>query len=206
MSFAAIGLAIRGWRIARNTMAAGMAARSNCEATRLPSKMTFRCLFTLLAVVLAAPAFAAPKTAVFPFDLHDTSQDGELVPVLNPEDVRRLKVVADELKSLMTKDGRFEVVDLTPLAAEIDKASPFNQCDGCEVPIAAKAGADLVVTGFVDKFSDSLISLQLFVRDVKKSELKQSMSVAIIGNTDELWLHGLSWLWRNKLKPQDPPK
>ena len=168
--------------------------------------MTFRCLFILLAMLFAGSAIAAPKTAVFPFDLHDTSQDGELVPVLNQEDVRRLKVVADELKSLMAKDGRFDVVDLTPLAAEIEKASPFNQCDGCEVPIAAKAGADLVVTGFVNKFSDALISLQVFVRDVKKGELKQTMSVAIIGNTDELWLHGMSWLWRNKLKPQDPPK
>ncbi len=168
--------------------------------------MKFRCLFTLLAMLLAGPAIAAPKTAVFPFDLHDTSQDGEMVPQINTEDLRRLKVVADELKALMQKDGSYDVVDLTHLDAEIDKASPFNQCDGCEVPIAAKAGADLVVTGFVDKFSDALISLQLFVRDVKKGELKQSMSVAVIGNTDELWLHGIRWLWRNKLKPQEQPK
>ena len=168
--------------------------------------MIFRHLFLVLAMIFASSAQAAQKMAIFPFDYHDVSQDGEMVPQSNAEDQRRLIMVADELKSLMQKDGRFEVLDLKPIAAEIEKASPFNQCNGCEVPIADKAGADLVVTGFVDKVSDALLSLQLFVRDVKKGELKQSMSVAVIGNTDELWLHGLHWLWRNKLKPQDQPK
>ena len=166
-------------------------------------KMTFRATFMTLALILAGPASAGQKTAVFPFDIRDAEQEGEVVPVLKPEDLRRLKGVAEELKQLLSKDSRYEVIDLSPLAAEIEKASPFNKCDGCEVEIAKKAGAELAVSGFADKLSDALISLQLFVRDVETGQMKRAMSAEIRGNTDELWLHGIRWLWRNRFNPEE---
>ncbi len=163
----------------------------------------FRSTLIGLVLAMAAPALAAQKTAVFPFDIRDAEQEGEVVPVVNKEDLRRLKVVADELKLLLSKDSRYEVVDLTPQAADIEKAAPFNKCDGCEVEIAKKAGAELAVLGFADKLSDALISLQLFVRDVETGQLKRAMSAEIRGNTDELWLHGIRWLWRNRFNPEE---
>ncbi|MFN0219298.1 MAG: DUF3280 domain-containing protein [Hyphomicrobium sp.] len=164
--------------------------------------------FAALAAMFAVPVFvsttvfAAQKVAVFPFDIRDVEQEGEIVPKLKTEDLRRLKVVADELKSLMTKSGNYEVVDLGSFTKEIDSASPFNRCDGCEAPIAKQAGAELAVTGYVDKLSDALISLQLFARDTETGKLTKSMSAEIRGNTDELWLHGLRWLWRNRFNPE----
>lgn len=168
--------------------------------------MMLRFVLPVFAFLCAAPAFAAQKTAVFPFDLRDAEQEGELVPQFKEEDLRRLKVVADELKALMTKDGRYEIVDLASQAREIETASPFNKCDGCEAEIAAKAGAELAVTGFVDKLSDALISLQLFVRDVKTGQVKRAMAAEIRGNTDELWLYGVRWLWRNRFNPEEKGK
>lgn len=162
-----------------------------------------RYTLVLLTFFLMAPAWAAQKTAVLPFDMRDASQDGEYVPQFKPDDLQRLKLVADELKSLMTKDGRYEVMDLTPYAAEIDKAYPFSKCDGCDLEVGQKAGADLAVMGYVDKLSDALISLQIFVRDVKSGEMVKTMSAEIRGNTDELWLHGIRYLWRNRFAPQE---
>ena len=152
----------------------------------------------LSALLLATTATAATKTAVFPFDIRDVSQEGELVPVQNKEDQRRMVLVADELKALMQTTGTYEIIDLGPVAEDIEKFSPFNRCDGCEAEIAKKAGAALAVTGFVDKLSDALISLQLFARDAETGKLTKSMSAEIRGNTDELWLHGIRWLWRNR--------
>ena len=100
------------------------------------------------ALAAASPAIAVQKAAVFPFDLHDAQQDGEVVPQLNPDDLKRLKLVADELKSLMEKSGNYEVVDLSPMAKEIEAASPFNKCNGCEAELAKKAGAEIAVTGY----------------------------------------------------------
>lgn len=151
-----------------------------------------------VALAMAFPALAAPKAAVFPFDMRDIGQEGEIVPQYMPDDLRRLKLVADELQNLMRTTGRYEVVDLAPFAQEVEAATPYSKCDACEVPIAEKAGADIAVTGFVDKLSDALISLQLFARDTKTGKLTKSMSAEIRGNTDELWLHGIRWLWRNR--------
>ncbi len=160
----------------------------------------------IAALLFANAAVAAPKVAVFPFDIRDVSQEGELIPKLNAEDQRRMVLVADELKVLMQKAGIYEVVDLMPLATEVEAKSPFSKCDGCEAPIAKQAGADLAVTGYVDKLSDALISLQLFARDAETGKLTKSMSAEIRGNTDELWLHGIRWLWKNRFNVEAQKK
>ncbi len=163
-------------------------------------------LSVLLTCAIAMPAAAATKAAVFPFDIHDAQQDGEIVAQYNPEDLRRLKLIAEELKALMQKDGKYAVVDLSPQAKEIEAASPFQQCNGCEVPIAKEAGADIAVTGYVDKVSDALINLAIVARDTKTVELTKTMSASINGNTDDLWLHGVRYLWKNRFNVEAPPK
>jgi len=157
-------------------------------------------------LLLAAPASAGTKTAVFPFDIHDISQEGELIPQVQPEDLRRLKVAADELKSLMQKDGTYEVVDLSPVAKDVEAAEPLYKCDGCEAEIAKKAGAKLAVTGVVQKWSDALLSMQIFARDADTGKLVKSMSAAIQGNTDDLWLHGVRYLWKNRFNAEAEQK
>jgi hypothetical protein len=165
-----------------------------------------RALPILFACLATFPAQAASKAAVFPFDFHDAQQDGEIVPQYNSEDLRRLKLVADELKALMAKDGKYAVVDLTSQTKEIEAAAPFNQCNGCEVPIAKEAGADIAVTGYVDKVSGALINLSIAARDTKTGELTKTMSASINGNTDDLWLHGVRYLWRNRFNVEAPAK
>lgn len=165
-------------------------------------------MLTIFATTLAfcSPIAAAQKTAVFPFDLRDVEQEGEVVPRLKPADLQRLKLIAEELKVLLAKDERYEVVDLTPYEKEVEAASPFSKCNGCEADLAKKFGADLAVTGYVDKLSDSLISLQLFARDAQSGQLTKSMSAEIRGNTDELWLHGIRYLWRNRFNVEAPKR
>ena len=160
----------------------------------------------ILLLLASNAALAAPKAAIFPFDIRDVEQEGELIPKLKTEDQRRMKLVADELAALMKRDGTYEPVDLAPLAKEVDAASPFSKCNGCEADLAKKAGADLAVTGYVDKLSDSLISLQLFARDASTGELTKSMSAEIRGNTDELWLHGIRYLWKNRFNVETGKK
>lgn len=157
-------------------------------------------------LLMGSPAWAGVKAAVFPFEIRDISQEGELFPQLEPEDLRRLGVVADELKALMSKDGKYQIVDLTAQAQAIEKESPFYKCDGCETPIAKAAGAELAVTGYAEKLSDALISLRVFARDANTGELKKSMSAEIRGNTDDLWLHGIRYLWKNRFNVEADKK
>lgn len=155
-------------------------------------------LFALAAMLMITPAWAKTKTAVFPFDFHDAQQDGEMFPQNDPEDLRRLQLVAEELRSLMRNDGRFEVIDLSSKAKEVEAASPFYKCDGCEAPIAKELGADLAVTGYVDKLSSASLNLQIIVRDSATGKPTKTMSAAISGNTDDMWLRGVRYLWKNR--------
>lgn len=165
-----------------------------------------RVLLILLACVAASPALAVTKAAVFPFDLHDAQQDGQIVPQYDADDLRRLKLIADELRSLIQKDGKYALVDLSSREKEIEAAAPFNQCNGCEVAIAKEAGADIAVTGYVDKVSGALINLAIVARDTKTGELTKTMSASINGNTDDLWLHGVRYLWRNRFNVEATTK
>jgi hypothetical protein len=169
--------------------------------------MMQRALYVLFSLfVIASPAAAVTKAAVFPFDFHDTQQDGELIPQNDPEDLRKTQLVTDELKALMKKDSDYEVVDLSSKADEIEKASPFHKCDGCEVPIAKDAGADLAVTGYVDKLSNASITLQLVARDTTTGKPVKTMSATINGNSDDLWLHGIRYLWKNRFNVEAEQK
>ncbi|MEQ1672123.1 MAG: DUF3280 domain-containing protein [Hyphomicrobium sp.] len=164
----------------------------------MPSTTVRRLIVMVLALAVSHPAVAAQKVAIFPFDIRDAEIEGDYFAKPKDYDIARMRLVADELKVLMEKSGKYDVVDMAAFAADIDKASPFNKCDGCEAEIAKKAGAELAVTGFVDKLSDALISLQLFARDAATGEMKKTMSAEIRGNTDELWLHGIRYLWKNR--------
>jgi hypothetical protein len=168
--------------------------------------MLQRFLCSLAFFLIVTPAMATTKVAVFPFDFQDAQQVGQLFPETDENDVRRLKLIADELKSLMRKDPKHEVVDLAPLAKEVEAASPFNKCDACEVPIAKEAGADLAVTGYVDKLSNASISLRLVARDAHTGEVTKTMQALINGNNDDLWLHGIRYLWKNRFNVEAQAK
>ena len=183
-----------------------MTDKSLVGKCRVFARLSLLSLFSLTVIAAAQPAFAVPKVAILPFDIRDAEIDGDPFAQPKDTDIARMRLVADELKKLMETTKTYEVVDLSAYAEDIEKASPFNKCDGCEVEIAKKAGADLALTGFVDKLSDALISLQIFVRDAATGEMKKTMSAEVRGNTDELWLHGIRYLWKNRFMAEAEKK
>src|ERR1044072_8726044 len=152
-------------------------------------------------VLLAAPTIAAtagPKAAVFRFELDDVSIDGELGGP-KVEEAQRLDLVTRELRQLAARDGGYELVDLSGLAAETEKAAPLHKCDGCEVDIARRASAEIAITGTVRKISNLILGITIRVRDVSTGRLTHVHQASIRGNTDESWLRGVRWLVANRL-------
>jgi hypothetical protein len=161
----------------------------------------------LAALALLAPTAAAsagPKAAIFPFELIDVSIDGELGGP-RTEEAQRLALVTQELRQLAARDGGYELVDLSGLTTEAEKAAPLYKCDGCEVDIARRAGADIAITGTVRKVSNLILGFTIQVRDVTSGRLTHVLQASIRGNTDESWLRGIRWLVANRLlAPQEP--
>jgi hypothetical protein len=154
----------------------------------------------LLALCLAGPAAAeqAIKVAVFPFELIDTSLEGE-VSGPRADETARLEMATGELRRRIADSGRYELVDVAPAADRIEAAGYIHGCNGCEARIAHDLGAERSISGTVQKVSNLILNVNLYVRDTATAKLLRVMSVDIRGNTDESWRHGVSYIVRNRL-------
>jgi hypothetical protein len=165
--------------------------------------------FMVMAAALPGAAGAGQKLAIFPIDMSFPRAEDDFflgASGPNPDEQRRLSLVQTELQKLLVANGKYEVLDITPLAAEITAAQPIYNCNGCEIELAGKAKADLVMTSLIDKISETHLSLTVAVVDVAKSKLVSTASVLIQGNTDEAWLHGVRWLAKNRLLAEEKPQ
>ena len=168
-------------------------------------------LTIIIAVLtaLCAPAWAGQKLAIFPIDMSMPKSEEDFfrgVSGPSPEEQARLELAESELTKRIVADGRYDVVDLSALKDEIQKARPIYECNGCEIDIAAKAKADLVMTSMIDKISETHLSLTVAIVSVAESKLLSNSSVLIQGNTDEAWLHGVRWLAKNRLLVKEEAK
>ena len=152
----------------------------------------------LTAVPTCSAAEAPPKAAVFDFELIDTSLEGEMMGS-RPDEQARLGLISDLLREALTDSGRFEVVGVAPAAGQIRDAGYLHGCNGCDAVIARGLGADLAITGTVQKVSNLILNINIYVRDAASGKRLRAMSADIRGNTDKSWSRGLSYLVRNRL-------
>jgi hypothetical protein len=160
--------------------------------------MRARLASILLMLVLSAPARAdLPGIAVFDFELVDTSLEGEVNgPRTDERD--RLMRVGDQLRKELAESGKFRLLDIAPVNAAAH-GSNLQACGGCDVKYSQQLGADLEITGVVQKVSNLILNINIYLRDVHTGRLITAMSADMRGNTDESWLRALAYLVRNRL-------
>jgi hypothetical protein len=145
----------------------------------------------------SSAAFAdPPKLAVFDFELIDTSLPGEVYG--SKPELERMQRIGDQLRKALTESGKFEVLDIAPVNAAAH-GSNLQACGGCDVKLAGQLGADLEITGVVQKVSNLILNLNIYLRDVHTGHLVTAASVDMRGNTDETWSRAMSYLIRNRL-------
>jgi hypothetical protein len=154
----------------------------------------------MIPALLAASASSAAPTRLVVFDLElvDSSLQGEIEGVA-PADQARLRMVETELRTRLRDSGRFELIDPAPVAAEVSAAGVLWSCNGCELGIARRLGAELALVGWVQKVSNLILNLNLVIRDTATAAPVFAASVDIRGNTDDSWRHGMRYLLKNRL-------
>src|SRR5205085_3953182 len=95
----------------------------------------------------------------------------------------RLSRLGEALRHRLTASGHYVPVDISPVAEEA-RRSNLQACGGCDAKLAARAGAELAVTGTVQKISNLILNMSIYVRDADGRLVKQ-MSADFRGNTDE---------------------
>jgi len=138
---------------------------------------------SLLALMIALPARAdTPKLAVFDLELLDTSLQGEM----------------NGPRKELAESGKFQLVDIAPVT-EAAHGSNLQACGGCDVRYAQQLGADLVLTGVVQKVSNLILIMNLYMRDVHTGRLVAAMNADMRGNTDETWSRVTRYLVHDRL-------
>ena len=113
----------------------------------------------ILALVIATQARAdPPKVAVFDFELVDTSLQGEVYGP-RPDEHHRLTRAGDQLRKEPADSGKFQIVNIAPVNAAAH-GSNLQACGGCDVRFAEQLGADLVLTGVVQKVSNLILNIE----------------------------------------------
>jgi hypothetical protein len=158
-----------------------------------------RSLVPVIALIFGSSPVAAepPKAAVFDFELFDTSLQGEMKGP-QADEQRRLKDVTEQLRKGLTDAGKFVVMDISPVNAAAH-ASNLQSCGGCDVQYAQELGADVAITGVVQKVSALILNMNIYVRDAHTGQLITGMSADFRSNTDESWSRTMSYLLRNRL-------
>lgn len=144
-----------------------------------------------------AAAVAAPATAIFPFEIYDTS--GETP---QPDLTERLAMATRVLSEVLEKTGRYAPVDLGPFSAEIAVTAPRYRCGDCFLPVARKVGAAYAVVSVAHKVSSLVTSMDIWIFDVSSGAAVAHLSGQIRGDTAEAYEHGVRFLVRNRL-PDD---
>jgi Protein of unknown function (DUF2380) len=107
------------------------------------------------------------------------------------------------------ESGRFQIVDIAPVNAAAHQSN-LQPCGGCNVKLAQQLNADLEITGVVQKVSNLILNINVFLRDVHAGRLVAAASAGMHGNTDESWslatryLVGERLLTPNYGAPQPP--
>jgi hypothetical protein len=160
-----------------------------------------RALAAFVTILLAslAPAGAAdpPRLAVFDFEMIDTSLPGQFYGT-NADERERLSRVGEQVRKELGESGRFQIVDISPVNAAAHQSN-LQACGGCDVKLAQQLNADFEITGVVQKVSNLILNINVYLRDVHTGRLAAVASVDMRGNTDESWSRATRYLIRERL-------
>lgn len=150
----------------------------------------------LARIVMAAAAdTGTPSVAFFGFQLINTS----LEPT-TPVEAGRIEMLDNLFRQKLSSSGRFKLVPIPPDTQQRIVAGPeISGCNGCERDYANSIGANWAAWGTVQKVSNLILNINLYMEDATSGKLEFVKSVDIRGNTDESWRHGLDYMLRHYL-------
>jgi Protein of unknown function (DUF2380) len=157
---------------------------------------------SVLAVCLAAcfacaPASADPAKVVAFLGVQFLNDHESLEPTTAAER-RRVAAAGDDFKTKLEASGRYSFAPVSAEAKQrIDAGAVIGSCGGCEFQYGQQIGGQLVAWLVVQKVSDLILNMNVYIGDVATGKLTLVHSVDIRGNTDESWTRGVNYLVKN---------
>jgi hypothetical protein len=160
---------------------------------------------TAFAAAPAAVAAPIPRLAVLDIEL-----TGDLGgPQLKTEQETRLRMASERLRRELASSGLFQVVDNAPAQALIDKLKSqqryLHDCNGCDLEVGKRLGADEVLVAWVDRVSNLILSLTYEIDDVKTGQIDDRKSYDFRGDNDAAWIHAIDFMVQDMKERRTAP-
>lgn len=157
-------------------------------------------VLVLLSMTMQAPPTKGaepPRLAVFDLEMLDTSLQGQMQGARADEHDRLMRAT-DQLRTELGESGKFQIVDISSVNAAAHQSN-LQACGGCDLKLAKQLNADLEMTGVVQKVSNLILNMNLYLRDVHTGRLVAAASADMRGNTDESWSRTMRFLVHERL-------
>ena len=155
----------------------------------------------LMISVLPASADPAPARSVAMLGVFLQNDNEGYQPTSDAERARMTALEA-QFKSTLEQSGQYKFVTVTPeMKAKIAAGQPVGNCGGCDVDFGKAAGANTIAWVRVQKISNLIMNMNVYVADVATNKFLFLHSVDIRGNTDESWSRSMSYLLKNYMFP-----
>lgn len=166
---------------------------------------------TLVAVAIGGTASTAgtpaAKTSIAVLGVNLSNVKEDLEPTTD-EEKARLPKVEELFRSRLDGSGRYSVVPLPDeMRAKIAAGQAIGLCGGCEIDFGKSLGAELVTWVEVEKVSNLILLMNVYVSDVSTGKVTFFKSVSMRSNTDESWLRSIDYVLKNYLlvESAEPP-
>lgn len=124
--------------------------------------------------------------------------DNEKLEPTTDAERHRLAALEKQFAASVERSRNYEIVPVTEsVRAKIASGQPLGQCGGCEAAFGKELHADRVAWMTVQKVSNLILNINLYVGDPQTDKQTFLKSVDIRGNTDESWSRSLKYLLDN---------
>lgn len=160
-------------------------------------------ILSLIAPAIAAASAENPRVVALLSARIQNDNDG--LDPLSDEETHRITKVGELFKEKLSASGAYKFVDVPqPVRTKIESGQFIGQCSGCEVDYGKQIGVDTVAWIEVQKVSNLILNLNVYMADVETKKMSFIHSVDIRGNTDESWLRSMTYLINNYLLTTPP--
>lgn len=147
------------------------------------------------AALAPAGVGEVPRVVFLGFELLDTSLEPE-----SPAERARIELLDNQFRDRIGHSQRFRLVPVPPaVQRKMAAGAAISGCNGCERDLAKAAGGDWAAWGTVQKVSELILNINLYMENAADGKMEFVKSVDIRGNTDKSWSRGLDYLIRNYL-------
>jgi hypothetical protein len=161
----------------------------------------------LACCVATVPVRAADAPALAYLGTYLQNDNAGLEPTTDAERAR-ISRTGEEFTQQLADSGKFRIAELSAeQRARIGDGQQPGECGGCEIDYGKAAGADIVAWIKVQKVSNLILNMNVYMLDVATGRQLLVRSVDLRGNTDDSWSRSLKYLVKNLVLPANlkPP-